>query len=120
MFKAYLKDRWWSLAGVAGMGMAWALARPPYWKIVVIAFLILFPLSYLGYVAWPKWRKPVTPRRRNSIILMGVGVSLLAIGERLEFLWHGSIGRGLGVGVTLLGGALGIVAAFRNSNDGPF
>lgn len=116
MFKAHLKDRWWSLAAAAGMGIVWALMRPPYWKILAIAILVLLPLSYLGYIAWPEWRT-VTPRRRASMFLGAVGASLLAIGERVELLRYGSVSRGLSLGIFLLGCALMIVAGLRHSDD---
>jgi hypothetical protein len=48
MIRAYLRDRWWSLIAVAAMGIVAAVAPPPYWKILIVFFWVLFPLSYLG------------------------------------------------------------------------
>ena len=95
------------------MAMVAALAQPPYWKVLVAITLVLLPLSYLGYVAWPKWRQPVTPRRRVTIALGMVGISLLLISERLEF---ADTRRWLGVSSSLLGCALIIVSGLRGSD----
>jgi hypothetical protein len=81
--------------------------------------LILFPFSYLGYAAWPKWRQPVTPRQRVTMLLFAAGANLLPIGQRLESISHSPIIRGLSFGVLMLGCALMIVAGLRGEWVGP-
>jgi len=117
MIRAYLKDRWWSLAGVTGIVTVAALAQPLYWKTIVAILLALLPLSYVGYVAWPKWRKPVPPHQRLTMLLLGAGITLLLIGECLELVGHGHVIRGLSIATVLVGCALMIVSGLRSSDS---